>query len=142
MFANGITKQKNRFIVLIIERSLWLNLVEIQSSIIQLRTVFDLICVTGTWLNGDNINMTVWESYRFVHLERGNDRRGGGVGAFVHNKFSDVVRLECSNSDKNIVMMCLEVYGKKWNICYLLFTSLQRVILMSVLLNQKKCFLI
>ena len=62
--------------------------------------------------------MTVWKNYRFVHLEHSNNRRGGGVGAFVHNKFSDVVRLECSYSDQNIEMMCLEVSVK--NMKYLL----------------------
>ena len=61
----------------------------------------------------------MWENYRFVHLERGNNRRVGGVGAFVHNKFSDVVRLEYSYSDQNIEMMCLEVSIK--NMKYSLF---------------------
>ena len=118
-FANEITKTKNDLsFVHINARSLWPKLDEIQSEIIDLKMEFDLICFTETWLSGDNVNMTVWENYRFVHLERSNNRRGGGVGALVHNKFSDVVRLECSYSDQNIQVMCLEVSVK--NMKYLL----------------------
>ena len=51
-------------------------------------------------------------------FETSNNRHGGIVGAFVQNEFSDVVRLECSYSDQNIEMMCLEVSVK--NMKYLL----------------------
>ena len=119
-FAKEITKTKNYLsFVHINARSLCPKLDEIQSEIIDLKMEYDLICFTEIWLSGDNVNMTVWENYRFVHLECSNDRRGAGVVAFVRNKFGDEVRLECSYSDQNIEVMCLEVSVKnmKYLIC-------------------------
>jgi len=46
----------------------------------------DIFCMSETWCN-ETKNVVNIDSYQFIHKDRDKDKRGGGVGAYVHKNY-------------------------------------------------------
>ena len=69
---------------------------------------FDVICITETWLNVGTAELISIDNYIFFNIYR-SDRRGGGVGIFVHNKFNCRLLDEISYCRSFIECIFLEI---------------------------------
>jgi len=113
---NSLNYNKNSDLSLICLniRSLASNYDEISTLLRSLTIQFDLICFTESWLTDDNCDLYQFTNYNSFHSLRPNNRRGGGISVFVHNKFSVQKQLNVSVSQPDIETLFLNVsYNSK-----------------------------
>ena len=60
------------------------NFDKVKGTLNELKTAFDVIALTGTWLNTGNMNDYTIEGYESYHSVREN-RGGGGVALYINN---------------------------------------------------------
>ena len=65
------------------ESCIFANFAKIRNLIDELKTPFDIIAITETWLESDNYLDFLLNDYEFCHKNRLN-KKGGGVAIYVH----------------------------------------------------------
>ena len=63
------------------------NLDEIFNTIDSLKTNFDILFLSETWFDESILNCANSPNYNAFHSIRPNNKRGGGVSIYVHNKY-------------------------------------------------------
>jgi exonuclease III len=89
-------------------RSLLCNFDDIVDFICSLNNLFDVICMSETWLiqlTEDQVNIT---GFTFVGKHRKN-KKGGGVGIYVKNELKFKIRNDIISNSENCEIIAIEI---------------------------------
>ena len=93
-------------------RSLLCNYDEILNFNSSLNNVFDVLCVSETWLTDATEDLINIEGYTFVGKHRKN-QRGGGVGIYVRNELKFKIRRDIISDSENCEIIAIEIVNDK-----------------------------
>ena len=75
---------------------------------ISLNNVFDVICVTETWLNASTADLVNMQGSTFVGKNR-ISRKGGGVGIYVKDQIKFKLRTDIDSDNENCEIIAIEI---------------------------------
>ena len=77
---------------------------------------FSVICLSETWCTNESFNKNsnfLIEGYNSVHFERATNKKGGGVGIYIHNTLMHNVISDLSISDDDNETLAIEIINKE-----------------------------
>ena len=90
-------------------RSLLCNFNEIVDFTCSLNNIFDVVCMSETWLSGSTDDQVDIAGFTFVGKNREN-KRGGGVGMYVKNDLKYKIRTDIySNNENTCELIAIEI---------------------------------
>ena len=111
-FQNNLQQGNSLSLLHINARSLSKNFDDFHSLLTSMNHNFTAIGVSETWFKStSNIDMFNIDGYNLIQVNRAN-KKGGGVGIYVNNKYDYVIRSDLSNNTPEYESLYVELTSK------------------------------